>query len=108
MARPKLEISKDQVLELAKIMCTQQEMAAVLGCSVDTLQRRFAAVIKEGHEHGKMSLRRKLFEIAMGGHAVMCIWLSKQHLGMRDQPLEDALNKQPMKLAYNLDECPRE
>ena len=77
MARPKLEINSEQVRKLALIQCTMNEMASVLGCSVDTLERRFADIIKEGREQGTMSLKRKQYEIAMGGNVTMLIWLGK-------------------------------
>jgi len=64
--RPLKEIDLDQVRRLASIMCTMDEMAVVLKCSVDTLERRFAGVIKEGQMEGKMSLRRAQFAAAHG------------------------------------------
>lgn len=86
-----LEIDETLVYELAKIHCTMGEIAAVVGCSVDTLERRFAEIIKKGDEEGKMSLKRKMHQMALGGNAVMLLWLSKQRLGYRDrQPDEPA------------------
>ena len=35
--RPKKEIDMDLVEKLANIQCTQEEIACVVGCSVDTL-----------------------------------------------------------------------
>ena len=40
MGRKKVKIDYDTVKNLAKICCTQEEIASVLGCSVKTLQRR--------------------------------------------------------------------
>ena len=68
MARPKAKIDEQQVRELAAIDCTSAEMAAVLRCNEGTLLRRFAGVIKEGRLAGKMSLRRKQFQVAMAGN----------------------------------------
>lgn len=85
MARPKKVISEDQVKSLAGINCSYEEMAAVLRCSEDTLQRRYAAVIKEGRSTGRMSLKRKQWEMAMGGNITMLIWLGKQLLGQTDK-----------------------
>lgn len=85
MARPKLEINESQVESLAAINCTMDEIASVIGCSKDTLERRFAAVIKKGRENGKSSLRRKMWELAQKGNVTMCIWLSKQLLGYTDK-----------------------
>lgn len=85
MARPKLEIDEEQVYELSKIQCTTAEMAAVLDCSPDTLERRFAAIMKRGREEGKKSLKRKQYEVAMGGNVTMLIWLGKQLLDQREK-----------------------
>lgn len=84
MARPKKEINEDQVFKLAAINCSLAEMAAVLDCSEDTLGRRFADVIKKGRENGRMSLKRKQYETAMGGNVTMMIWLGKQLLDQKD------------------------
>lgn len=67
-----------------------EEIAAVVGCSVDTLERRFAEVIKTGKDTGKSSLRRLMWSKAQDGNVALMIWLSKQHLGMTDkQIIED-------------------
>ncbi len=84
MARPLLDIDPEQVEQLAAIDCTMKEMAAVLNCSVDTLENRFSDVIAKGKEVGKMSLRRKMWNTAMNGNVTMMIWLSKQRLNYKE------------------------
>lgn len=85
MARPKFKINYDEVEKLSSIMCTQEEIASFLGCSVDTLQRdkEFYGIYKKGLDIGKMSLRRKQFKLA-NTNATMAIWLGKQYLDQRD------------------------
>lgn len=85
MARPKFQIDYDLVKKLAGIMCTQQEIAACLGCSVDTLTRdeQFCGIYKEAREEGKMSLRRMQWKLAEKSYA-MAIFLGKQYLGQKD------------------------
>lgn len=85
MARPKKQISEEAVKQLAAIDCSYAEMAAVLGCDEKTLSNRFSQAIKDGRENGKMSLRRKQFEVAMSGNVPMLIWLGKQRLGQADR-----------------------
>ena len=82
--RPPLNLDKNQILELAKIHCTMKEIAAVMGCSVDTLENRFSDIIKEVKEIGKTSLRRYMWKAVSNGSVSMMIWLSKQLLGMRE------------------------
>ncbi len=81
MARPKKQIDPEQVRQLAAFNCSHAEIASVLGCSPDTLERRFAVVIKEGREQGKSSLKRAQFKAALGGNTTMLIWLGKVVLG---------------------------
>lgn len=83
--RPLKEIDERQVKSLAGINCSLAEMAAVLDCSEDTLSRRFAEVIKKGRESGKMSLKRKQYEVAMSGNVTMLIWLGKITVGQVEQ-----------------------
>ena len=86
MARPRKPIDADLVLQLARIHCTYEEIAAVVGCSTDTLKRRFADRIEKGREEGRSSLRRAQFKRAIeDGHPTMLIWLGKQHLGQSDK-----------------------
>lgn len=86
MARPQVEpnVNERQIEALASIGCTMSEIAAVAEVSVDTLERRFAEVIKRGREKCKASIRRKQIEVAMSGQPAMLIWLGKQILGQRE------------------------
>lgn len=85
MARPKLEIDPAKVQLLASIGCTQEEIAAALDTSVDTLKRRFADTIKSGKLKFCVSIRREQFRMLQAGNATMGVWLGKQVLGQRDQ-----------------------
>jgi hypothetical protein len=87
VGRPRKKIDREQVERLAEIHCTMIEMGAVLGCSVDTLERRFADVIKEAQARGKASLRRCQYKAAVDGSPALMIWLGKQLLGQRDQSM---------------------
>lgn len=60
------------------------EIAAVMGCSVDTLENRYSDVIKSGQASGKSSLRRMQYKKAMEGNATMLIWLGKHYLDQKD------------------------
>lgn len=94
----KKEINWGIVGELAKIQCTQAEIASVVGVSVDTLVNRpeFSEIYKNGKECGKSSLRRIQFNLAQNNPA-MAIWLGKQYLGQRDDP-QAPTQTEPMKV----------
>lgn len=84
IGRPRLLLDEDQITSLSKINCTMKEIASVMKCSVDTLERGFADIIKRGQEEGKTSLRRHMWIAAEKGNVTMQIWLSKQLLGMHE------------------------
>jgi hypothetical protein len=102
MARPQKEIDEKLVKKLAAIHCTMEEIAAVCECSVDTLERRFAEVIKDAKQQGKASLRRYLFALAEKNPTIL-IWLSKQYLGMKDKNEIDMTERaaKGLSLAYS-------
>jgi hypothetical protein len=89
--RPRLTLDLRQVEELARIACTEEDMAAVLGVSVDTIQRRkrtsaeFRGVIEKGRASLRNSLRRLQVKKALEGNTTMLIWLGKQLLGQSDR-----------------------
>lgn len=93
MARPKKDIDPDKVFKMASIGCTNMEIAHVMGCHHDTLTNRFREQLDAGRADGKASLRRKQFDLAMSGNAVMLIWLGKQLLGQSDKVATDNTNQ---------------
>lgn len=88
--RPKFEINYGQVEAMSSVMATQEEIATFLGCDVRTLQRdaEFCRIYKKGQEEGKMSLRRRQFELAKKS-ASMAIFLGKNYLGQKDVVEQD-------------------
>lgn len=90
--RPKLVLNdtgKAVITNMATIMCTDEEIAACLGVTVETLQNSdngsaFLECKEKGAGNGKKSLRRIQFEIAKKGNAAMAIWLGKQWLGQKE------------------------
>lgn len=92
MARPRLNIDKEQFKKLCAIQCTQEEIASWFKCSVDTIERfcrrefemSFADTYKIFSADGKISLRRTQFRMAET-NCSMAIWLGKQYLGQKDQ-----------------------
>lgn len=90
IGRPRLQLDEEQIINLAKINCTMKEIASVMKCSVDSLERNFADIIKRGQEEGKTSLRRHMWLAAEKGNITMQIWLSKQLLGMREPKTGEA------------------
>lgn len=78
------------VENLARIGCTEEEIATILEASVDTLMNKnnkelFREAIKKGQAECKQSLRRLQFKAAEKGNVTMLIWLGKQLLGQSEK-----------------------
>lgn len=92
MARPRIEIDKEQFEKLCYLQCTINEIASFFNCSVDTIERwckrefnaGFADVYDKKRCGGKISLRRAQFRLAET-NVTMAIWLGKQFLGQTDK-----------------------
>jgi hypothetical protein len=84
-----MDISVARVRQLAAGLYTQAGVAARLGVSVDTLQRRlkepeFREAFEQGREAGCNELRDLQMEQARAGNTQMLIHLGKHYLGQKD------------------------
>jgi hypothetical protein len=94
--RPRLILNdegKKTIEKLARIMCTDEEIANMLEVAIETLQAKhnidaFMEFKKRGQSQGKASLRRMQFKAAENGNASLLIWLGKQYLGQTDKKSE--------------------
>lgn len=95
--RPRVDIDWQQFDKLCNLQCTQIEIADWFDCSVDTIDRAckrekkkgFAEYYAQKRGKGRISLRRKQYEVAMAGNVSMLIWLGKQYLNQADQVIAD-------------------
>lgn len=115
MPRKKLEWDAEQVETfkgLCMIFCTEDEICLVMRVTpaqLETLVNKYFRVEVTGKAseritfddafdyfsaNGKMSLRRRQYELAMDGDRSMLVWLGKQYLGQKDP---DKAAKQPAK-----------
>lgn len=93
MGRPEVKIEKEDFEKLCSMQCTLVEIAGFFDCSEDTIEnwckktyrgQTFSEVYKRKSAKGKISVRRKQFQVADAGNATMLIWLGKQYLGQRE------------------------
>lgn len=82
------------VAELASIGCTQEEIADKLGITVKTLlnpqnRDRFHESMRAGKSEFKTSIRHNQFKIMENGNSQMAIFLGKNYLGQKDDPVYD-------------------
>lgn len=102
--RPRKEIDWRMFDQLCAIHATLAEISAVLGVSVDTVERHvkeqfgigFAELYQQKAANGKTSLRRAMWKKALEQQDnTMLIWLSKNHLGMTDKAEERIIQDRP-------------
>ena len=92
MARPRIEIDREQFEKLCGMQCTLIEIAGYFRCSEDTIEKwckreyhmGFTDVFRQKRSTGQISLRRAQFRMAET-NATMAIWLGKQYLGQTDK-----------------------
>jgi hypothetical protein len=93
MGAPEIKINWELVEDLLGIQCTKVEVCDILKISDDTISRRcksefgltYAEYSDQKGSKGRVSLRRKQYELAMSGDRVMLIWLGKQYLKQSDK-----------------------
>lgn len=91
MGRPRKEIKQKEFENLCGIQCTKLEICAFFDVTDKTLESwckrtyhaGFSEVFSQKRGIGKISLRRKQWQLAEKS-ASMAIWLGKQFLGQRD------------------------
>tara|TARA_R100000329_G_C7604537_1_gene214470 strand:+ start:1193 stop:1594 length:402 start_codon:yes stop_codon:yes gene_type:complete len=92
VGRPKTHIDEVELKRVCVLQLTMPEIAAYFDIPLRTLEDRVKAepklkeIIQNGRERGKISVRRKQFQIMdEDNNATMAIWLGKQLLGQRDK-----------------------
>ena len=87
----KIKVDEDLLGKLARIHCTYEEMGHIVGCSRETIKRRYDHIVLEQRSHGNLSLRRAQFRCALKGNPAMLIYLGKVLLKQR--PDEDSVGE---------------
>lgn len=83
----KTPLKYDEIEKLGTLQCTVKEVAYFFGLAEETLYGDDIAMeyYYAGKEKGKISLRRKQFDLVDQGNCQMTIWLGKQYLGQKDK-----------------------
>jgi hypothetical protein len=98
MGRPATDIDDDTVRKLAKLGCTQDEIADFFGVTQSVISERFRSDFHLGCAQSKISIRRMQFKRAMQGSDRMLIHLGKVILGQTDRL--DVTNKGERTVVY--------
>lgn len=95
LGKPPIILDWDYIAKLCQCGCSGKEVADWIGVSCDTLYERCCrdngmlwTRFSSMHKHrGDGNIRRRQYEVAMDGDRVMLIWLGKQRLGQRENPI---------------------
>ena len=93
IGRNKTVIPEQKVAELAKLHCTNKEMADFFDVPLQTFMDNFRDIITKNRLITKQRLRSKQLEVALNGDRTMLIWLGKQMLGQSESPLTNEDNQ---------------
>jgi len=96
-SRPKIPIDWNKVDKFLESGCTCTDIAGVFGCSTDTLYLRcekekhmtFTVYSAQKRSSGDSLLRAAQMHAALQGNTSMLIWLVKNRLQHKDDPLQD-------------------
>ena len=88
--RPVKKVDVEQVRALARLGCTYDEIADVLGMARSTFgkklkQKEVREAYERGLSEGDVSIRRAQYDAAMSGKSAMLIWLGKNRLNQTDR-----------------------
>lgn len=90
VGRNNTPVPPDEVEMMAKIGCTDQEIADHYGVTQQALKRNLVDYLIKGRSEMKQTLRKAQLRVALEGNATMLIWLGKNLLGQSDSPQSTA------------------
>ena len=85
-------VPPEDILKLAKLGCSIEEMSDWFGVPSNTLKYNFSDIIAKGRAETKQALRRAQISLALKGNATMLIWLGKNMLGQQETPINSDVN----------------
>lgn len=77
VGRHNIPVPMDEVETMAKIGCTDREIAEHFGIKEDTLRRNFADFLIKGRSELKQRLRQAQLRVAFDGNPALLIFLGK-------------------------------
>ena len=94
----KVEIDEELLKKIAAVHCSYEEMGWIVGCSVDTLNRRYRDTIEHERSKGFASVRKAQFKYALRGNAQLLIFLGKVYL---NQKVEEESSNETINVIIN-------
>lgn len=93
VGRNNIPVPPDEVETMAKIGCTDREIAEHFGINDQTLRRVFVDFLIKGRSELRQRLRQAQLRVAFDGNPTMLIFLGKNILGQADTPVNSDNNQ---------------
>ena len=93
IGRNKTVIPEEQVMELARLHCTNKEIADFFDVPMTTLTDNFRDILTKGRLETKQRLRSAQLKLALNGDRTLLIWLGKNILGQSESPINTDSNQ---------------
>jgi hypothetical protein len=101
MARPKkYNIDGNHVQNLARLGCTNIEIANFYGCDESLIRHSYSEFLTKGRSEQKLRLRQLQMRSAENGNITMQIFLDKNILGQADK-IETTQSEKPLPWSYD-------
>lgn len=84
VGRHNIPVPPDEVELMARIGCTDREIAEHFGIKDETLRRNFVDYLVKGRSELKQRLRQAQLKVAFEGNPTMLIWLGRNILGQNE------------------------
>ena len=104
--KPFIEIDLGKVEEHASHGLTQEQIALALGVSRATMMRRlrnkdFKEAYERGKAKGEVAVSNALFDKAVKGNVVACIFILKSRYGWREDQNINVTTQTPLKIVID-------
>jgi len=94
--RKRAQVDVQQLIKLAEIGCSTNEMGKFFGCDGSVIRRHYSTLLDQVKTRTKARLRQAQLDSALNGDKVMLIWLGKQMLNQSDNGERNADDRQPL------------
>ena len=94
--RKRAQVDVQQLIKLAEIGCSTNEMGKFFGCDGSVIRRHYGTLLDQVKTRTKARLRQAQLDSALNGDKVMLIWLGKQMLNQSDNGERNADDRQPL------------
>lgn len=94
--RKRAQVDVQQLIRLAEIGCSTDEMGKFFGCDGSVIRRHYRTLLDQVKTRTKAKLRQAQLDAALNGDKVMLIWLGKNMLQQSETGERNTDDRQPL------------